>query len=164
MPQKKGEKGYVLLRETLRRTKKAGIAKVVIRTRQHLAALVVVEDALVLNVLRFADEVIMPSAYEFPEKSLASYKITPKEIAISERLVKAMSAKWNPKKYTDDYRVALKKLIVKKGKGVPIPVKEITKPTTGKVIDFMELLQKSIAAKKRKPAKRVHHHARKKRA
>lgn len=147
VPDKKGEKGYVLLRETLAHTKKVGIAKVVIRTRQYLAAVSPVEDALVLDLLHFADELIEPDEYAFPHGAMKNYKITTKELEISEQLVKAMSAEWKPEQYHDDYRQALLELIKKKEKGLPVEVKTAKKPEA-KVIDFMSLLKKSVEEKK----------------
>lgn len=156
VPEKKGAKGYVLLREILRRSKKVGIAKVVIRTRQYLSALLVVGDALVLNLLRFSNELQSESQFEFPHESLKAYKISDKEIKIAERLVKAMTSTWKPKTYHDDYREALMKLIEKKEKGLPIKVKTVP-VREAKVIDFMSLLKKSIAEKKAKESKKPLH-------
>lgn len=149
MPQKQGEKGYVLLRETLKRTKKVGIAKVVIRTKEYLAVLMPFEEALVLNILRFASEVLLPADFKLPK---ARQKLSPKELAIAEQLVASMQAKWNPKKYHDDYHEKLLRWIKAKAKGG----KKVKAPTLdkeddiphGEVIDFMSLLKKSIKSKK----------------
>ncbi|HON68981.1 MAG TPA: Ku protein, partial [Phycisphaerae bacterium] len=149
VPGKKGEKGYVLLRETLRRTKKAGIAKVVIRTRQYLAALLVEGDALVLNLLRFHDELRDVSDYDFPGRKLEDYKISPKEIEMAQRLVASMSGPWEPAKYHDDYRDALMQWIeekAEKGETQPLAEAGVAEPkeTDTGVINIMDLLKKSV--------------------
>lgn len=149
VPDKKGEKGFVLLREVLKRDEKLGVAKVVIRTKQYLAALEPVENALVLNLLRWDHELRKPEELSFPKGSLKTYKITPKEVHIAEQLVNAMTSEWDPTEYHDDYREALLKFIHRKEKGLPIEIPKAA-PKGAKVIDFMELLKKSVAEKKGK--------------
>lgn len=149
VPEVKKEKGYVLLRETLRSTGKAGLAKVVIRTKQYLAAIYPLESLLILNLIRFANELVPIKQFHFPEKSLSAYKISNKEIKIAEQLISAMSGKWNPQKYHNDYQESLLKIISKKQKGIPIKARKPEKLTSAKVIDFMPLLQKSISEKGR---------------
>lgn len=149
-PGNKGEKGYVLLRETLRRTKKAGVAKVVIRTRQYLSALLVEGDALVLCLLRFHNELRPLSEFEFPAGDMEEYKVSPKELDMAERLVETMASKWEPSKYHDDYRDALMKWIEEKaerGETQPAAAAHRREPAeagTG-VINIMDLLKKSVA-------------------
>ena len=148
VPGKKGEKGYVLLRETLKKTNKVGIAKVVIRTRQHLAAVMPVDNALVLNILRFQEELRDPSEYDLPDESLSKYKVTDKELAMAEQLVETMSDKWKPEKYKDEYRDALLEWIEKKARAhgeitPPAPPKKEGAPA-GEIVDFMSLLKKSV--------------------
>lgn len=145
------------MREILKKTKKVGIAKVVIRTRQYLCAVLVNDNVLVLNLLRFSNEVRAQKEFEIPKGSLSTYKISAKEVAIAKKLVNAMSSKWNPKTYHDDYRDALMKLIEKKEKGIPIKIKTTSVKTGANVIDFMSLLKKSIADKKTKAAKKPYH-------
>src|SRR5215212_12254200 len=93
-PGKRGEKGYTLLREVLRRTGRIGIANVVIRSRQHLAALIPLERMLLMNTLRFANEVRSASDLELPEAGATG--VSDKEIAMAERLVDDMTDKWKP--------------------------------------------------------------------
>lgn len=155
VPDKKGEKGYVLLHEVLKREKKVGISKVVIRTKQYLAALLPVGNALVLNLLRWDYELRKPEEFDLPKGSIKTYKITPKELQIAEQLVNAMTAKWNPKEYHDDYHDALLKFILRKEKGLSIITPKAA-PKTAKVIDFMELLKKSVAEKKSKRGAKAH--------
>jgi DNA end-binding protein Ku len=154
-PQKAGKKAYVLLRETLRKTGKAGIGKVVIRTRQHLAAVVPHEKALILMVLRFADELRDESELDLPDGNLKKLGVTPKEAAMAEKLVLDMAESFKPDKYEDDYRRDLMKLIHRKAKAGEVntvPEKVAKKRRTeggAKVIDLAALLAQSVEGGKR---------------
>jgi len=154
-PQKAGAKAYALLRETLSKTGKVGIAKVVIKTRQHLAAIKPEEKALVLELMHFAEELVEPSSLQIP----GNLERGGKELDMAAELVSRMTDKWHPEKYKDDYREALLELIQKKiesgGRtpaGAPAP-----KRTPTKVIDLVSVLQDSLAqagkggARKAKP-------------
>ena len=159
-PEKRGEKAYALLRDTLEKAGKAGIASVVIRTKQYLAALVPQDELLVLNTLRYADELKDPAELEIPKA-----KVTAKELDMAMRLVEDMADKWHPGKYKDTYRDDLLKRIkakVKAGETEEItePEKEPRKEKSADVIDLMSLLRKSVEQKP-KPARRS---ARKRRA
>src|SRR5580765_1868102 len=99
-PQKKGAKAYALLREALRRSGKVGIAKVVIKTRQHLAAVKPVQNALVLELMHFAEELVKPDSLEVP----GEVDIGAKELDMAKELVDRMTGEWDASKYTDDYR------------------------------------------------------------
>jgi DNA end-binding protein Ku len=153
-PQKAGKKAYALLRETLRRSGKAGIGKVVIRTRQHLAAVVARDKALLLVLLRFADELRDEKDLDLPETSLAKLGITPKELSMAEKLVDGMVEPFEPEKYEDDYRRDLMKLIKRKVKAGEInTVPEAKKRTSpkkaaSKVVDLSSLLAQSLGGKK----------------
>ena len=144
-PERQGAKSYALLRETLRRTGKAGIAKVVIRTRQYLAALVPMDDALVLNLMRFQDELRDASDLDIPA---GKQGVTDKELAMAERLVEAMVDKWKPDSYRDDFRVDVKALIderiaagqLEAGPPPPKPQRQ----AGGKGLDLMALLKRSV--------------------
>jgi DNA end-binding protein Ku len=158
VPAKKAEKGYVLLRETLKRLKTAGLARVVIRTREYLALVLPHDDALLLMLLRFPQELVPADEYAFPDKKPAAYRINPKELEMAESLVKSMIGKWQPEKYHDDFRERLVKVIEErvKAKGVvrtPSAAEtELPKDAATNVVDFMSLLKKSIDAKQRTPA------------
>jgi DNA end-binding protein Ku len=152
IPGKRGEKAYALLRETLKKAGKAGIATVVIRTKQYLAALIAQEELLILGTLRYADELKDASELKIPHA-----KVTAKELDMAMRLVEDMSDEWQPEKYKDTYRHDLKKRIeekVKKGETEEItePEKERRPEKGAEVIDLMELLKKSVS-KKEKPEK-----------
>ncbi|MFN7172606.1 MAG: Ku protein [Fimbriimonadaceae bacterium] len=149
VPQKKAEKGYVLLREALAKTGMAGIAKVVIRTREYLSAVVAQDDALVLLLLRFSQELKPLSDFELPSEDLKHYKITQKELDLAVNLIEAQKAKWNPEQYQDDFREELLKWIEKKVKsdGVIVAATEDEpEPKSGgaSVEDLAELLRKSV--------------------
>jgi DNA end-binding protein Ku len=149
-PQKAGKKAYALLRETLRRTGKAGIGKVVIRTRQHLAAAVAADNALLLILLRFSDELRNAADLDLPERNLGKLGITSKELGMAEKLVEGMVEDFKPQKYEDEYRRDLMKLIRKKAKAgeinrVPEGVEAKPHRTSGaKIIDLAELLASSL--------------------
>ena len=154
VPEKRGEKAYALLRETLEKAGKAGIASVVIRTKQYLAALVAQDELMVLNTLRYADELKAPAELEIPKA-----KVTAKELDMALRLVEDMADEWEPKKYNDTYREDLLKRIKEKVKAGQ--TEELTEPEEGAekpargadVIDLMSLLKQSVE-RKPKPARR----------
>jgi DNA end-binding protein Ku len=149
-PEKRGEKPYALLREALAKAGKAGIASVVIRTKQYLAALVAQEELLVLNTLRYADELKTPAEMEIPKGKVAA-----KELDMAVRLVDDMADDWKPENYKDTFRQDLLKRVkakVKAGETEEItePEKEPRAARSAEVIDLMALLKKSV---ERKPAK-----------
>jgi DNA end-binding protein Ku len=144
-PQKKGAKSYALLRETLRRTGKVGIAKVVIRTRQYLAAVIPQDDVIVLELMRFDHELRDADDLELPHGMAG---VTEKELDMAERLVEGMVGEWEPEKYRDDYRSDLMKLIEKRVESGQIEEVEeapVPPPDQGaKVVDLMALLKRSV--------------------
>lgn len=159
VPGKKAEKGYVLLRETLRSTGKVGIARVVVRTREYLCAVMPHDDALVLMILRYPQELVDPEDYKLPTGSVADYRISSKETAMAEQLIESMAGEWKPDEYHDEFRERLQTLLTKriKSKGGTTKVEEEPVPredAATNVVDFMSLLQKSLDAKKRTPAKK----------
>lgn len=152
-PSEKGKKGYALLREALQRTGKIGIAKVVIRTRQYLSALVVEDKALLLEIMRFPCELLSQTKFDFPSKNLSSLGIHANEIKIAEQLIKNMSNKWEPEKYKNEYQGSLLDFVIEKiklGESHPIKKSEEKKPKKEKVIDIMHLLKQSIEKSKSK--------------
>jgi DNA end-binding protein Ku len=143
-PQKGGDKAYALLRETLAKTKKVGIAKVIIKTRQYLAGVKPLEHALVLELMHFAEELADAEKLNVPKKSAEPGK---REIDMAKALVESMSAEWNPTKYKDDYRDALLDVIEEKVEsgGKEIEEKPKEKKPSSKVIDLVAVLQESLA-------------------
>lgn len=148
VPGKKGEKGYVLLREALKRTGKIGIAKVVIRTRQYLAALLSRGDALVLDVLRFSHELRSPDDLDLPAEEPTRYKITAREIQLAQQLIDSMGGEWEPEQYKDEYYEALRKWIDRKiaagGKDIAEDVEDVEREPEPRVINIADLLQQSM--------------------
>jgi DNA end-binding protein Ku len=139
-PQKGGQHAYALLREALRESDRVGIAKVIIREAQNLAALEVIDDALVLTVLRYADELVDTSPLEFP----GSEKVRKAELDMAKMLVENLAAEWDPAKYTDEYRENLMKLIKARIKGERPNLPAAEEPQEGKVVDLMERLRRSL--------------------
>jgi DNA end-binding protein Ku len=113
-PGSKGEKGYVLLREAIAAAGKAGIARVVIRARQYLAALVVEGEALVLELLRYAQELRPLEEFDLPAGDLKKHKVSKQEIALASQLIDGMTGAWEPEQFEDEYRAALMDLIERK--------------------------------------------------
>jgi DNA end-binding protein Ku len=168
-PIKQGRKAYAVLRETLRESDKVGIAKVVIRTRQHLAVLRVQDERLVLQLLRFAHELRSPDELEVPGKNLKSLGVTSREIAMAKQLVEGMVAPWKPSEYHDEYRDDLMARIESKAKAGEINVvSETPAPKAprrrAQVIDLADLLKRSVEQRRgtgRRSAGERGHRARK---
>jgi DNA end-binding protein Ku len=150
VPGKKAEKGYVLLREVLAKTGKVGIARVVIRTRQYLAALSPRGDALMLDLMRFPQEIVKADEFELPKGNSKSYRVTPAELGMATQLIEAMTKKWSAEDYQDEFRAKLRKIIDEqiarqKGKKVREKTEEAAPAeATTNVVDFMELLKRSL--------------------
>lgn len=150
-PTKVGIKSYSLLREVLTESNKAGIARVVIRTRQYLAVVFVREKALVVNLLRFPQELKALEEFDIPHQSLKKLKISDKELEMSKALVDAMTEDWQPENYIDDYRVALQKYVEQKMKQKKPKKKKLPKDSDDSaenIVDITELLKKSLKQRK----------------
>ena len=160
VPGKKAEKGYVLLRDTLASTGKVGVARVVIRTREYLCAVMPHEHALVLLILRYPQELVEPDDYKLPTGKPSDYRIAPKEIQMAKDLITSMEAHWKPETYHDEFRTRLEAIIKKRIKAKGATTKFIDAPVehddaATNVVDFMALLQKSLDSKSRTPAKKT---------
>jgi DNA end-binding protein Ku len=156
-PGKGGDKVYALLRETLKEAGKIGIARVVIRVKQHLAALVCVGDTIVMNTLRYADEIRDPGELKIPASDSKSAAISDKELKMAMALVEGMSEDWQPEQYHDTYREDVMALVEKKiaaneTKSITMPGKEEARPASSNVIDLVSLLQASLGKKGGKAA------------
>ena len=141
-PQRGGSSAYVLLRDVLAESQKAGIAKVVIRTRQHLAAIKANGDLLVLELMHFADELVDPSSLAVPEAKAVGKR----ELEMAKTLVEQMTNKWDPERYTDEYTTALMKVIRRKVEsgGKSLPGKPERHRPASNVIDLASVLQQSL--------------------
>lgn len=155
-PGKGGDKVYALLRDTLKKVGKIGIANVVIRVKQHLAALHCIGNTIVMNTLRYADEIRDAGELKIPGKN-AKTAISDKELKMAMALVEGMSEDWEPEQYHDTYREDVLALIEKKVKAkqtkiitMPDPDEKPAKATN--VIDLVSLLQASLGKKSDKGA------------
>ncbi len=152
-PARGGDKVYALLRETLRQAGKIGIANVVMRTKQHLCALVCIGDAIVLNTLRYHDEIRAADDLKLPEASLKAVGIGDKELQMALSLVDGMTEAWQPEQYRDTYRddilaVVEQKIAARQTKTITVAAPEKrAAATTGNVIDLVALLQQSLGKK-----------------
>lgn len=146
---KRAAKSYALLRETLRRTGKIGVSNVVIRSRQHLAAVIPVGDVLVLELLRYPAELRKPAGLDLPG-SIKESGVTPKELEMAEKLVEGMTSEWDPSRYHDTYREDLMSLIERKARAGDVEEaaavfeEDEDTPRRGDVIDIMTLLKRSV--------------------
>ena len=156
LPTKGGDKPYALLREAMRESGVVGIGKVIIRRTQHLAGVRVVGDALVLELMRFSNELVDISEYSFP----GTEALREQEKTMAKQLVENLAEPFDPEKYTDDYRANLMKLIRAKMKGKKVTAAEpLPDDEDSKVLDLMARLQASLeegkASKRGKGKKRV---------
>ena len=153
VPQKNGEKGYFLLRDALVKSKKVAIGKIVIRTKQHLGAIMPKGDYLVLEILRFAHEVKLLKDVDFLDDVKTTGRYNPRELKMAEDLIKGMTAKWKPEKYDDTYFEDMMKLIKKKIKAGNTHVMEDDDAEVEEVVennsggDLLPLLRQSLANK-----------------
>jgi DNA end-binding protein Ku len=149
LPAKGGERAYALLREAMRDTGLVGVATIVLRDAQHLAALEVAGDALVLTQMRYAEELVDASQYSFPPAK----DIRKPELEMAETLVKNLAAKWNPERYHDEYRDNLMKIIKARKKGTSPKLAAPPEPQRAEVVDLMERLRQSLQGASR-PARK----------
>jgi len=168
-PVKGGERSYALLREAMREAGLVGVATIVLREAQHLAALEVKDDAMVLTMMRYAEELVDMSEYKFP----TAKDVRKPELQMARTLVEQLADKWDPEQYTDEYRANLMKIIKAKMKGRTVNLKETPEPQQAEVVDLMERLRQSLqgagSARKTKTAaagrkKKTAAHGKRKRA
>jgi DNA end-binding protein Ku len=156
-PDKRGGKVYALLRETLKKTRKVALANVVLHTKQHLAALMPLESALVLVMLRWPAEVRSLDELELPS-DVTKPSLAKGELDMARRLVEDMSADWQPEDYRDSFQEKIMALVAKKAKAGKIEDVESQEGSeerkSADVIDLTELLKRSLAGKPttKKPA------------
>jgi len=147
LPTKGGEKAYALLREAIRKTGSIGIGKIIMRQTQHLAGVKVVGDAIVLEIMRFANELIDIGEFSFP----SAEAVRPQEMQMAEQLIANLAEPFDPAKYTDDYRANLLRIIKAKMKGQKIKLEEPERePQDAGVIDLMSRLRESLEQGKAK--------------
>lgn len=149
-PINKGAKVYALLREALRKTQRIGIARVVIQTKQHLAALIPSGPVLILNLLRWGNEIRSWEHLDLPAEGMKASAITEKELKMAEQLINDMSSTWNPEEYRDSFKDEIMKLVHQKAETGDI--QSVVQPseqaeTSGggaQILDLTELLQRSL--------------------
>ncbi|HTV43162.1 MAG TPA: Ku protein [Candidatus Sulfotelmatobacter sp.] len=152
--EKGGDKAYVLLRNALEASERIGIAKVVIKTRQHLAAIKSQKKGLLLELMHFPEELVDVSSFKAP----ATLPASKPEMNMAAQLIESMSTEWKPEQYHDDYHESLKRMIdqkIERGDEAAPGPKKARKPAN--VVDLVSVLQQSIkeTQKKSKPLKKA---------
>ena len=149
-PQKGGERAYALMRDALAESKKVGIAKVVLKSREHLAAVKSIGDMMTLQTMRFAHEIVDAGSLTLPKKAETSKK----EMDLAHTLIDSMSDKFDPGKYKDDYYDKVLEIIQMKVAGVSPQVPTPKGPAPARVVDLMEVLKQSLNETKKNKAAR----------
>jgi DNA end-binding protein Ku len=142
-PGKGADRAYALLRDAIKESGKIGIAKIILRDAQHLAAVETIGDAMVLTMMRFADELADLEDFRFPK----SDGIRPNELKMAMQLIDSLASKWEPEKYTDEYKENLMRVIQGKVKGKRPKLQERETPQSADVVDLMARLRASLEAK-----------------
>lgn len=146
---KGSERAYVLLREAIRASEKIGIAKMILRDAQHLAAVEAIGDALVMTMMRFSDELVDLKEFDFPKKA----DVRPAELKMAQQLIGNLVSEWKPDKYTDEYKENLLRVINAKVKGKkPKLIDEDRTPKQAEVVDLMARLRASLEGRGTKGA------------
>jgi len=151
VPGKHGDHAYALLREAIRTSGRIGIGKFILRDTQHLAAVEVIDNALVLSVMRFADELVDIKDFRFPGVATSARQ----ELRMAQMLVANLAADWDPSQYTDQYKDNVMRIIEGKLKGKKdVRLKEETARRPAKVVDLMERLRQSLEHTNKKKGSR----------
>jgi DNA end-binding protein Ku len=151
-PGRSGEKAYALFQEVLKQTQRIGIGRLVLHTREQLAAVRATDGALMVEILRFSDELRDVEALKLPKKGP---RATKRELHLAEQLISELSTRFDPKKYIDTYHDALLSLIKRKlsGETVRVPIKA---HRATNVVDLMSKLKASLKqVKRRVPPRRT---------
>ncbi len=152
-PEKRGRHAYALLREALTESGKVGIAKVVIRSREHLAALKPNGDALILELMHFEDEIVEQSTLELPsiEKPAAN------EMKVAKMLIDTMTEAFDASKFKDTYKEQILAMIDARAAGKETPKAETTAPKASNVVNLMDMLQRSLEQSKKRDSSAKSH-------
>jgi DNA end-binding protein Ku len=144
-PSKTGRRAYALLRETMRRTEKVGVAKIVIRERQHLCAVVADGPVILAYTLRWPYQLRRPSDLDLPSEDLSELALTPQELKMAGQLVEAMVGEWRPEDYRDTYHDDVLAMIAEKAERGTVTVRgEPERRDGAEVVDIMALLKRSV--------------------
>ena len=147
-PQKGGERAYSLMRDALAQSKRVGIAKVVMKTKEHLAAVKAVGDMMTLQTMRFAHEI-----QDAKELNLPKAEVSQKEMDLANSLINSMTDKFEPAKYKDDYYEKVMEVVQNKIEGIAPKLPAAVSKASGKVVDLMEILKLSLKeTKKEEPS------------
>jgi DNA end-binding protein Ku len=146
-PDKGGQHAYALLREALKASGRTGIAKIIIREAQHLAAVEVINNAIVLTLLRYSDELVDTGQLRFPQAE----RVRKAELDMAKMLIDNLASEWDPSKYTDEYRENLMKLIRARMKGQRPHLPAAEPAPHGEVVDLMERLRRSLESRTSSP-------------
>ena len=149
LPGKGGAKAYALLREAIKKSGRLGIAKFVLRTKQRLAAIEAIGDALVLSTMRFRDELAKLDEFDFP----AATEVRQKDLQLAQRLIDEFAADWEAEKYTDDYRQNIMRIVEAKRERMKPDLEMPSDPQSAQVVDLMERLRKSLGTRRAETAK-----------
>ena len=153
LPAKGADRAYALLREAIRESQKIGIAKIILRDAQHLAAVEAIGDAIVLTMMRFADELAELGDFRFPKAE----GIRQPEMKMALQLIGSLASTWDPEKYTDEYKENLMKVIQAKLKGRKPKLQERETPQSADVVDLMARLRASLEGKRPSGARSTPH-------
>jgi DNA end-binding protein Ku len=157
VPDRGGAKAYALLREAMRETSTVAIGTLTLRQKQYLAGIKVVGDGLVLDLMRFASEVVAEDEFRFPQQE----DLRPQEVKMAKQLVENLTEEFRPENFKDEYQANLRKIIQAKLKGKKVDLKEAAEPEPTGVIDLMARLEESLKAGGKKPKKTARAGARK---
>jgi DNA end-binding protein Ku len=150
-PEKKGRHAYALLRDALVDSGKVAIARVVIRSREHIAAVKPNGEALVLELMHFADELVDQKSFDFPA---LDEKVAEGEKKIAKMLIDTMSVdEWNPEEFHDKYKEDVLAMIEARANGEEIEKPEVHKPAATNVVNLMDVLQRSLEQSKQRRKK-----------
>lgn len=155
-PAKAGRRAYALLRETLQRSGKVGVAKIVIRERQHLCAVMADGPVILAYTLRWPYQLRTAADLDLPAEDLDELAVTDQELKMAEMLVDAMAGEWRPEQFRDTYHDDVMRMIEDKIKGGTKATRAVPKPREGaEVVDIMALLRQSIESRKTAPAEKA---------
>lgn len=142
VPKPDGARTYALLREAIRRTRKVGIGRIALKTKQQIAALRVLGDALVLQLMHWPDELEAPAGYAFPETEPQEA-----EVELAKQLIAGLTGELSATAFTDDYRVNLQRIIEARVSGEEIDLPGAPEPEASGVVDLVAALRASLAAR-----------------
>lgn len=150
VPTKRSAKAYRLLYEALRKRSAAAIATFVMKTREHLCALLPHEDTILVEILRFNHELVSADDLPVSIAAMKEMKFSERELQMAERLIEEMTTEWQPEKYKDVYYADVMRMIeqkLKTGRSKPSSKPRAAGSHSDKVIDLVAILKQSVAAK-----------------